>query len=103
MLVKFLVLEKINKQLQILISFIIVYFFIIFQLGHPAIITKELLAQHGAHAVDFKGEAITFKATTSGIINTLSHCIELLTQREENWKRRLEKVNFYYTDVNFDL
>lgn len=59
--------------------------------GHPAIITKELLAAHGAHAVDFKGEAITFKATTSGILNTLSHCIELLTQREENWKRRLEK------------
>ncbi|XP_042898192.1 ceramide transfer protein [Parasteatoda tepidariorum] len=59
--------------------------------GHPPIITKELLVQHGKHAVDFKGEAITFKATTSGILNTLSHCIELLSQREENWKRRLEK------------
>ena len=70
--------------------FIILFLFV----GHPAIITKELLAQHGAHAVDFKGEAITFKATTSGIINTLSHCIELLTQREENWKRRFEKVRF---------
>ncbi|XP_035233642.1 ceramide transfer protein-like isoform X1 [Stegodyphus dumicola] len=59
--------------------------------GHPGIITKELLAQHGAHAIDFKGEAITFKATTSGILNTLSHCIELFSQREESWKRRLEK------------
>ncbi|XP_055924725.1 ceramide transfer protein-like isoform X2 [Argiope bruennichi] len=59
--------------------------------GHSTLVTKELLAQHGAHAVDFRGEAITFKATTSGILNTLSHCIELLSQREENWKRRLEK------------
>ncbi|XP_054715856.1 ceramide transfer protein-like [Uloborus diversus] len=59
--------------------------------GQPSIITKELLAQHGAHALDFKGEALTFKATTGGILNTLSHCIELLSQREESWKRRLEK------------
>lgn len=53
--------------------------------------TKELLLQHGAHALDFKGEAITFKATTSGILTTLSHCIELITQREDSWRRRLEK------------
>lgn len=59
--------------------------------GHSPIITKELLAQHGAHAMDFKGESLTFKATTAGILATLSHCIELLTQREESWKRRLDK------------
>uniref|UniRef100_A0A646QCI9 Ceramide transfer protein n=1 Tax=Hemiscolopendra marginata TaxID=943146 RepID=A0A646QCI9_9MYRI len=52
---------------------------------------KELLLQHGAHAIDFKGEAFTFKATTAGILATLSHCIELMSQREESWKRRLEK------------
>ncbi|GAB6018962.1 hypothetical protein CHUAL_000603 [Chamberlinius hualienensis] len=55
------------------------------------ILSKELLLQHGAHAMDFKGEAITFKATTSGILTTLSHCIELITQREDSWRRRLEK------------
>lgn len=54
-------------------------------------VKKELALQHGAHAVDFKGEAFTFKATTAGIIATLSHCVELMNQREESWKRRLEK------------
>lgn len=41
--------------------------------------------------VDFKKEAFTFKATTAGIIATLSHCIDLMSQREEQWKKRLEK------------
>lgn len=45
----------------------------------------------GRHAVDFKGEAFTFKATTAGILATLSHCIELMGQREDSWRRRLEK------------
>lgn len=40
--------------------------------------------------MDFKGEAITFKATTAGVIATLSHCIETMQQREESWKRRFE-------------
>jgi collagen type IV alpha-3-binding protein len=39
---------------------------------------------------DFKGEALTFKATTAGVIATLSHCIETMQQREESWKRRFE-------------
>jgi len=30
--------------------------------------------------MDFKGEAITFKATTAGIVATMSHCIELMAQ-----------------------
>lgn len=41
--------------------------------------------------VDFKKEAFTFKATTAGIIATLSKCIDLMSQREEQWKKRLEK------------
>ncbi|XP_071795324.1 ceramide transfer protein-like isoform X3 [Asterias amurensis] len=41
--------------------------------------------------VDFKGEAFTFKATTAGILATLSHCIDLMRQREEQWQKRLEK------------
>jgi len=52
----------------------------------------NILQQHGAHAIDFKGEAYTFKATTTGIIATLSHCIDLMSQREESWKKRLERV-----------
>lgn len=50
--------------------------------------------------MDFKGEALTFKATTMGIIHTLTHCIELMAQREEAWKKRLEKVrNSYIFEV----
>nr|XP_002129577.1 collagen type IV alpha-3-binding protein [Ciona intestinalis] len=44
-----------------------------------------------SRGIDFKGEAITFKATTNGILNTLSHCVELINKREEVWQRRLDK------------
>lgn len=56
----------------------------------------SILQQHGGHAVDFKGESFTFKATTAGIIATLSHCMELMSQREEAWKKRLEKVRLTF-------
>ena len=55
----------------------------------------SILQQHGAHAIDFKGEAFTFKATTAGILATMSHCIELMGQREESWKKRLDRVSLY--------
>ncbi|XP_003975089.1 collagen type IV alpha-3-binding protein isoform X1 [Takifugu rubripes] len=45
----------------------------------------------GMNGIDFKGEAITFKATTAGILSTLSHCIELMVKREESWQKRLDK------------
>lgn len=51
----------------------------------------DLMKQHGHHAVDFKGEAITFKATTAGILATLQYCTELMGQREEQLKKKLEK------------
>ncbi|CAH0551722.1 unnamed protein product [Brassicogethes aeneus] len=47
---------------------------------------KELLP-----VVDFKGEAITFKTTTSAVLSTLEHCAELVNQREESWRKRLDK------------
>merc|ERR1719192_711943 len=53
--------------------------------------TTDLLQQQGLHAVDFKGEAITFKATTAGLLATLQYCTELMGQREEQLKKRLEK------------
>lgn len=42
-------------------------------------------------SVDFKGEAITFKVTSEGVLATLQHCIELMIQREDAWRRRWEK------------
>ena len=41
--------------------------------------------------VAFAGEAITFKATTAGILATLGHCIDLMNQREEAWHQKLSK------------
>ncbi|XP_018099862.1 ceramide transfer protein isoform X2 [Xenopus laevis] len=56
---------------------------------------KEKLFQHVTpkciDGIDFKGEAITFKATTAGILATLSHCIELMVKREDSWQKRLDK------------
>lgn len=49
----------------------------------------------GINGIDFKGEAITFKATTAGILATLSHCIELMVKREESWQKRLDKVRLF--------
>ncbi|CAN8029155.1 unnamed protein product, partial [Ixodes persulcatus] len=52
---------------------------------------------HGTYPpVDFRGEAITFKATTAGILATLSHCIDLMAQREDAWKRKLERVRYRF-------
>ena len=43
--------------------------------------------------IDFRGEAITFKATTAGILASLSNCIELMNKREEYWQKKFEKVS----------
>lgn len=59
--------------------------------GHSSKDLASILQQHGAHSVDFKGESFTFKATTAGIIATLSHCIELMSQREEAWRKKLDR------------
>ncbi|KAM4532463.1 ceramide transfer protein-like isoform 2-T2 [Fundulus diaphanus] len=57
--------------------------------------SKEKLFQSlnpkGISGIDFKGEAITFKATTAGILATLSHCIDLMVKREDSWQKRLDK------------
>ncbi|KAM6976178.1 ceramide transfer protein-like isoform 2-T2 [Tautogolabrus adspersus] len=51
----------------------------------------QALSPKGINGIDFKGEAITFKATTAGILATLSHCIDLMVKREDSWQRRLDK------------
>lgn len=52
-------------------------------------IDEKLNEVHGAMSLDFKGEAFTFKSTTSGILYNLSHCIELMQHREEFWEKKL--------------
>lgn len=51
----------------------------------------QALSPREINGIDFKGEAITFKATTAGILATLSHCIDLMVKREDNWQKRLDK------------
>ncbi|TRY62817.1 hypothetical protein TCAL_13105 [Tigriopus californicus] len=54
----------------------------------------DALGNGNGGPVDFKGEAITFKATTAGILATLSNCIEIMNTREEAWKKKLDKEHF---------
>ncbi|XP_055730045.1 ceramide transfer protein-like isoform X4 [Salvelinus fontinalis] len=51
----------------------------------------QSLSTKDINGIDFKGEAITFKATTAGILATLSHCIDLMVKREDSWQKRLDK------------
>ena len=46
--------------------------------------------------IDFRGEAITFKATTAGILASLSNCIDMMSKREEYWQKKCEKVTILY-------
>jgi len=50
----------------------------------------NMLEQHDAHAIDFKGQSYTFRSTTAGILTTLSNCIELMSARESAWRKRLQ-------------
>ncbi|KAH8365518.1 hypothetical protein KR093_001639, partial [Drosophila rubida] len=45
----------------------------------------------GLKPIDFKGESITFRATTAGVLSTLQHCLEIIAENDESWKRKLER------------
>lgn len=53
-----------------------------------------VLSIANAKGMDFRGESITFKATTTGILETLQHCIDIMNKREDHWQRRLDKVSY---------
>lgn len=38
-----------------------------------------------------KGESITFRATTSGVLTTLQHCLDIIKERDESWKKRMDR------------
>lgn len=42
-------------------------------------------------AVDFRGEAITFKATSSSALETLQMCIDAIAEREGVWRTHLQR------------
>jgi collagen type IV alpha-3-binding protein len=41
--------------------------------------------------VDFKGEAITFRETTSAVVTTLNHCLEIIMSKEDGMKRKYDR------------
>lgn len=47
-------------------------------------------------SLDIRAEAVTFKATTTGLVSALSQCIEIMGKREESWQKKLEKVLLLY-------
>ena len=53
--------------------------------------SDEMIAEQGAQAVDFRGEALTFKATTAGVLARLQDCLDLFVQSQDSWRKRLER------------
>lgn len=47
-------------------------------------------AQASARSLDFKGESITFKATTASILEALNNCLDLMQQKEDKFNKQLE-------------
>lgn len=45
----------------------------------------------GLKPIDFKGEAITFRETTAGVITTLQHCLDIISQKEESFKKKFDR------------
>jgi hypothetical protein len=78
-----------------------------FRLG----IDRSAQGDHAAMAIDFKGEgelvvartcswtecdrsfilALTFKATTDGVIHNLAFCIEMMQKRDDVWRKKYDK------------
>ncbi|XP_062516998.1 ceramide transfer protein-like isoform X2 [Corticium candelabrum] len=56
-----------------------------------SVATAIAAVSKGVIGVDYRGEAFTFKATTAGVLSMLSHCVELMNKREDQWKSRLKK------------
>uniref|UniRef100_A0A336MKJ2 Ceramide transfer protein n=2 Tax=Culicoides sonorensis TaxID=179676 RepID=A0A336MKJ2_CULSO len=46
---------------------------------------------NGLKMNDFKGEAITFRTTTAGVLTTLQHCVDIIVQKDDALKWKLDK------------
>lgn len=53
--------------------------------------THQLETDNDIRIVDFKGEAITFRETTAGVLTTLNHCLDIIVQKDECLKKKLDK------------
>lgn len=55
----------------------IIFFINIFYIFLEGLSKNESYQKYTCEALDFKGEAVAFKATSSGIIEILKHCIDV--------------------------
>jgi len=56
--------------------------FSIFCFSLEGVSKNESYQKYTCEALDFKGEAVAFKATSSGILEILKHCIEVCFERK---------------------
>jgi hypothetical protein len=62
------------------------------------LISKEKVEYFNFILIKFKFEiylALTFKATTEGVIHNLAFSIELMQKREDTWRKKYEKVKLF--------
>lgn len=52
---------------------------------------QNLETEHGLRTIDFKGEAITFRETTSAVLITLRSCLEIIILKEDGLKKKLDR------------
>uniref|UniRef100_H2XPW9 Ceramide transfer protein n=1 Tax=Ciona intestinalis TaxID=7719 RepID=H2XPW9_CIOIN len=45
------------------------------------------------NGADLKGDAITFRATSNGVLSTISQCLQLVNNRELLWQTRLKTIH----------
>ncbi|XP_037933868.1 ceramide transfer protein [Teleopsis dalmanni] len=52
---------------------------------------KPLDLGDGLNPIDFKGESITFRATTAGVLTTLQHCLDIIAENDDLWRKKLDR------------
>lgn len=53
--------------------------------------TQTPVSNHGLRPIDFKGEALTFRETSSALLVGISNCLDQIIQKEDHLKKILEK------------
>ncbi|XP_067644956.1 ceramide transfer protein isoform X1 [Eurosta solidaginis] len=46
---------------------------------------------NGLRPIDFKGESITFRATASGVLTTLQHCLDIIAESDDLWQKKFDR------------
>lgn len=57
---------------------------------------NEAYQKYTCEALDFKGEAVAFKATSSGILEILKHCIEVCNKLKIKYLFHFLSTNYLF-------